>query len=165
MYSSLSSVTRCYRTCAGKGSPVSGRNYDERKVQPLDTHVGRRIRMRRTLLGLSQENLAESVGVTFQQIQKYERGANRVSASRLHQLGEVLGVRVDYFYQEYNETGGNRPRGGLSDSAQQSATGDDRLYTRETLDLLKVYYSVKDHRKRKELLKIIRSMVENMRVA
>jgi transcriptional regulator with XRE-family HTH domain len=138
------------------------RFHNERKAQPIDAHVGRRIRMRRALLGLSQEKLAESVGVTFQQVQKYERGANRVSASRLHQLAQVLQVSIDYFYQEFTEGSTRRTRNGLSDSPQDILKDEDKLYTKETADLLKVYYSIKDDRKRRELLKIIRSMVENM---
>jgi transcriptional regulator with XRE-family HTH domain len=142
---------------------VQPRLYNERKAQPIDAHVGKRIRMRRSMLNITQEMLAESVGVTFQQIQKYERGANRISASRLHQLSQVLDVPVEYFYQEFAEAGSKRARHGLSDNAQESIGTDDKLYTRETLDLLKVYYSVEDNRKRRELLKIIRSMAENMR--
>jgi len=139
------------------------RLYNERKAQPIDAHVGKRIRMRRSMLNITQEMLAESVGVTFQQIQKYERGANRISASRLHQFSQALTVPVEYFYQEFAEAGSKRARHGLSDNAQESIGTDDKLYTRETLDLLKVYYSVEDNRKRRELLKIIRSMAENMR--
>lgn len=70
---------------------------------PIDVHVGRRMRERRTLLGLSQSNLADKVGLTFQQIQKYERGTNRISASRLWQLGEVLGVPISWFFEELTE--------------------------------------------------------------
>jgi transcriptional regulator with XRE-family HTH domain len=119
--------------------------------------------MRRSMLDITQEMLAESVGVTFQQIQKYERGANRISASRLHQLSQVLDVPVEYFYQEFADAGSKRPRHGLSDNAQEYIGTDDKLYTRETLELLKVYYSIEDNLKRRKLLKIIRSMAENMR--
>src|SRR5947207_14746212 len=67
---------------------------------PVDIQVGSRVRLRRNMLGLSQERLGESIGLTFQQIQKYERGANRIGASRLHQLGQVLGVPVELFYDD-----------------------------------------------------------------
>ncbi len=66
------------------------------KPKPVDIHVGARIRLRRTLLGMSQEKLGKRIGLTFQQIQKYERGANRVGASRLYQLGKVLNVPVSF---------------------------------------------------------------------
>ncbi len=70
---------------------------------PVDVHVGRRFRVRRTLLGLSQEKLGEALGLTFQQVQKYESGANRISASRLYQIGHLLDVPVSYFFEELTE--------------------------------------------------------------
>lgn len=140
--------------------------HNERKAQPVDAHVGRRLRMRRALLGVSQEKLAESVGITFQQLQKYERGANRVSASRLYQFSQSLDVPVDYFFQEYIDSGRKARHHGLADSTQDSfETADQKLYTRETLDLLKLYYSIKDDEKRKKLMKTIRSMVESLNLS
>ena len=70
------------------------------KPNPIDVHVGSRVRLRRTLLGMSQEKLGEAIGLTFQQVQKYERGANRVGASRLFELSRVLDVQVAYFFEE-----------------------------------------------------------------
>jgi transcriptional regulator with XRE-family HTH domain len=139
------------------GSPVR-----QRKAQSVDFHVGKRIRMRRLLQDISQEKLAESVGVTFQQIQKYERGANRVSASRLYEFSKSLDVPVEYFFQEFDESP-KRARTGRSDTQLESSNADSKLYTRETTDLLKVYYSIEDERIRKKLFKLIRSMVENLR--
>jgi len=75
----------------------------------VDGHVGQRLRMRRTLLGMSQEKLGEAIGLTFQQVQKYERGANRISAGTLYRLGQVLGVRVDYFFDEFDDDGSAAP--------------------------------------------------------
>ena len=121
-----------------------------------------RIRMRRALLNISQEKLAEAVGLTFQQIQKYERGMNRVSASRLHQFSKILSVPVQYFYPDFSESAPAEKAYGFSDNQQDAFMGEDLLYNRETPELLKIYYSVKDEKKRKELLKIIRSMVDNM---
>jgi transcriptional regulator with XRE-family HTH domain len=141
------------------------RLYNERSAKPVDAHVGKRIRMRRVFLNISQEKLAELVGVTFQQIQKYERGANRIAASRLLEFSRALDVKVDFFYEGLPEVGSKKLRHGLSDNAQQSQVADDRLYSKETLELMKIYYSVKNDRKRKELLKIIRSMVENIQAA
>ena len=71
-----------------------------RKSNPVDIHVGGRVRLRRMLLGMSQEKLGESLGLTFQQIQKYEKGANRIGASRLFELARILGVNVQYFFEE-----------------------------------------------------------------
>src|SRR5215469_4848440 len=70
------------------------------KPNPIDVHVGSRVRLRRTLLGMSQEKLGEAIGLTFQQVQKYERGANRIGASRLYDLGRVLDVPVSFFFDD-----------------------------------------------------------------
>src|SRR5690348_7052572 len=78
----------------------SGRMASKGFPNPIDVHVGSRIRLRRTLLGMSQERLAEAIGLTFQQVQKYERGANRVGSSRLFDLARVLDVPVSYFFED-----------------------------------------------------------------
>ena len=78
----------------------SGRMASKGFPNPIDVHVGSRIRLRRTLLGMSQERLAEAIGLTFQQVQKYERGANRVGSSRLYDLARVLDVPIAYFFDE-----------------------------------------------------------------
>jgi transcriptional regulator with XRE-family HTH domain len=72
---------------------------------PVDRHVGSRVRMRRMLIGMSQEKLGEALGITFQQIQKYEKGTNRIGASRLHHIARVLGVPVEFFYEGAPEIG------------------------------------------------------------
>ena len=76
----------------------AGRN--SRRANPMDVHVGTRVRLRRMLLGMSQEKLGENLGLTFQQVQKYEKGVNRIGASRLYDLAKVLGVTVQFFYDE-----------------------------------------------------------------
>lgn len=116
--------------------------------------------MRRSLLGMSQEKLADSTGVTFQQIQKYERGANRVSAGRLYEFSQALEVPVGYFFEEYSETGVKRQRQGLTNNNQDSGVADDLLYSKETYDLLRIYYSIKAASKRKELVKMILLMAK-----
>src|SRR6201993_2349394 len=78
----------------------SGRMASKGFPNPIDVHVGQRVRQRRTLLGMSQEKLAEAIGLTFQQVQKYERGANRVGSSRLFDLSRVLDVAVSYFFED-----------------------------------------------------------------
>src|ERR1700761_1466352 len=82
---------------SGRGRTPSG------KPNPIDAHVGARVRLRRTLLGLSQEKLGEAIGLTFQQVQKYERGANRIGASRLWELSSVLDVPVQFFFGEMSD--------------------------------------------------------------
>ncbi len=96
---------------------------------PVDVHVGRRARERRTLEGMSQSAVAEKLGLTFQQLQRYERGANRISASRLYELAQMFDVSVSYFYEGMEE-GKSAP--------------DDTLTKRETLELVRAYYNITD---------------------
>lgn len=114
----------------------------------IDLHVGKRLRRRRRLLGLTQQQLAEFVGIRFQQIQKYECGANRVSASRLFELAELLDVPVQYFYE------------GLSQRDQadnDSRLSADILSQKETMDLIRAYYRLGE-RPRKRLLELAKSL-------
>jgi len=127
---------------------------------PVDQHVGHRLRQRRALLGVSQEKLGESVGLTFQQIQKYERGANRMGASRLYQFSCILGVPVSFFFddmpEEMKTPEGQKP-GGFSDG-EQAAIDRDPMTRRETLELVRAYYQIADPVIRKRLLDLARSV-------
>ena len=139
----------------------------------VDKHVGKQLRSRRTLLGLSQEKLAEFIGVTFQQVQKYERGTNRVSASRLYSFSKILDVSIDYFYEGLERaTSNSNTAVGMSDNSQESfgETAPDKIATnipedifskKETLDLIRTYYSIEDKKTRMDILKFIKSMVKN----
>jgi len=128
----------------------------------VDIHVGQRLRLRRTLLGISQEKLGESVGLTFQQIQKYERGANRVGASRLYEFSRVLDVPVSYFFDEMNEkvkaTRGRRlpPKAKPSDEGIELES--DPLARRETLELVRAYYKISDPKVRKRVFELTKSL-------
>ncbi|MCK5275389.1 MAG: helix-turn-helix transcriptional regulator, partial [Alphaproteobacteria bacterium] len=116
------------------------------KPNPVDIHVGSRVRLRRTLLGLSQEKLGEAVGLTFQQIQKYERGANRISASRMYALSRVLDVPVAFFFEdmppEISGKGGKSLPGPAEGIQEEFSV--DPLAKRETLELVRAYYRIKD---------------------
>ncbi len=103
---------------------------------PVDAHVGSRVRLRRTLLGMNQTQLGAALGVTFQQLQKNERGMNRIGASRLWQLSQVLDVPVSYFFK------------GLDEGAK-AWSSDDMLVGRETLELVRSYYRITDPTTRK----------------
>lgn len=116
----------------------------------IDHHVGRRLRRRRRLLGLTQSQLADAVGIRFQQVQKYECGANRVSASRLFELAEALDVPVQYFYE------GIEGRGGPAVSDEESLE-PDILSKKETVDLVRAYYRLNE-RPRRRLLELARSL-------
>jgi len=127
---------------------------------PVDKHVGHRLRQRRALLGVSQEKLGESVGLTFQQIQKYERGANRIGASRLYQFSCILGVPVSFFFDDMPEdlkTPEGQKLSGLADN-EQAAIDRDPMTRRETLELVRAYYQIADPAIRKRLLDLARSV-------
>jgi len=119
---------------------------------PVDRHVGLRIRMRRKELGVSQERLAESIGLTFQQIQKYERAANRVSASKLWEVARALSTNIGYFYEGLDEPmaarGSNLPRESLQDF----------LMTPEGIELATVFPKIRKGRLRRRVLDLVRAM-------
>jgi transcriptional regulator with XRE-family HTH domain len=122
----------------------------EPKGNDIDVHLGKRLRRRRRLLGLTQQQLAGACGVRFQQIQKYECGANRISAARLWQLSEALEVPVGYFYD------------GLTDAAKRELSGENgeagEMFARkETLDLIRAYYQLGE-RPRRRLLDLAKSL-------
>ena len=139
----------------GMSSP--GRRQKSDKPNPVDVHVGSRVRLRRTLLGMSQEKLGDALGLTFQQVQKYERGANRVGASRLYDLSRVLDVPVAYFFEEFGEGAAAQMVGG--DPAADSYRANPMM-KRETLELVRAYLRIADpHIKRRvfELTKALAS--------
>ena len=125
---------------------------------PVDVHVGSRVRLRRTLLGLSQEKLGEALKLTFQQIQKYERGANRIGSSRLFQLSRVLDVPVSFFFDDMPAALTGRPTG-FGESEQESF--DQRqLSRRETLELVRAYYRIASPDIRKRVFELIKALAE-----
>lgn len=124
---------------------------------PIDIHVGARVRLRRTLLGMSQERLGEALGLTFQQVQKYERGANRVGASRLFELAKALGVPVSYFFDDMSEEGGAGPS-----TAPTGQTDEDPMRRRETVELVRTYYRIPDETARRRLYELMRSIAGSM---
>jgi transcriptional regulator with XRE-family HTH domain len=127
----------------------------DRAPNPIDRHVGLRIRMRRKELGISQERLAESIGLTFQQVQKYERAANRVSASKLWEMSRALNTSISYFYEGLSDTpepaGSNIPR----------ETVQDFLMTPEGLELASSFPKIPQGRLRRKILDLVRVMSED----
>jgi len=135
----------------------------EGRPSPIDVHVGSRIRLRRTLLGMSQERLGEALGLTFQQVQKYERGVNRVGASRLFDLSRVLDVPISFFFDDMpeglaNTYGAHVSRRTTGFSEMQDGFTDDALNRRETLELVRAYYRITDPAVRKRVFDLIKSM-------
>lgn len=134
-------------------------------INPVDQHVGARVRLRRTLLGYSQEKLGDMLGLTFQQIQKYERGANRIGASRLFDLSLVLDVPVGYFFEEMpDEVQAKSPRRigpGLAEP-MPSPFQNDPMARRETLELVRAYYRIDSVDVRRQLSDLIRALAHEV---
>jgi transcriptional regulator with XRE-family HTH domain len=129
------------------------------KPNPIDVHVGARVRLRRTLLGMSQEKLGEALGLTFQQVQKYERGANRVGASRLFDLSRVLDVPVSFFFDDMSEEVEALSPRLISGLAEEPAGFDaDPMTKRETLELVRAYYRITDPQVRKRVLDLAKAL-------
>ena len=125
---------------------------------PIDVHVGSRVRMRRMLVGMSQEKLGDSLGLTFQQVQKYEKGANRIGASRLFQISRVLGVPVSFFYEGLTGDG----EGNEVDQAEidQSVFELDMLSSSEGIQLNSAFFSIRDPKVRKKILELVKALGE-----
>jgi len=134
------------------------------KPNPIDVHVGSRVRLRRTLLGMSQEKLGEALGLTFQQVQKYERGANRVGASRLFDLSRVLDVPVSFFFDDMNDqlkTQTPALIAGVGELDEPPAHFDhDPMAKRETLELVRAYYRISDPQVRKRVYELAKALAD-----
>lgn len=118
-------------------------------AHPVDVHVGKRVRHRRWLTGKTQQQLAEQVGIKFQQIQKYETGANRVSASRLWDIADALGVPVSFFFDGLEEE--------HKEVAEKSMLPADLMGDKEALDLVRSYYAIPENQRRRlfELARVL----------
>ncbi|MDI1286234.1 MAG: helix-turn-helix transcriptional regulator [Reyranella sp.] len=133
-------------------------------LHPVDLHVGVRLRQRRNLLGMSQTKLGEAVGLTFQQIQKYERGTNRVSASRLFEFAKIVDVPVSFFFDEMPaKARAGRPvsgRGGkgFGEAGTPFAQEKDPLVKRETLELVRAYYKIREPGVRKGVYDMVKAV-------
>lgn len=135
---------------------MAGRAYTPSIV---DIHVGRRLQVRRTMLGLSQKDLAEKCGVTFQQIQKYECAGNRVSASRLFDLSQALNTPIDFFFMGLP---GNLPSESKRNRSTKTRVSDqhetDPLGKNESLELIRLYWKLPDNDKRELVMKMLRTL-------
>jgi transcriptional regulator with XRE-family HTH domain len=119
----------------------------------IDRHVGNRVRMRRLLIGMSQEKLGELLGITFQQVQKYEKGSNRVSASRLYYLAQILGVPVQFFFDELPETGGQ------PGMAEMGMT--DLLSSSEVSQLARAFSEISDPVARRAIMGMVKQFADS----
>jgi transcriptional regulator with XRE-family HTH domain len=128
-----------------------------KSFHPIDTHVGKRLRLRRKMLSLSQTALGEAIGLTFQQIQKYERGANRIGASRLYELSEVLDVPVSYFFDDLPP--------GIVENSRSETSGlgaqpviDDPLLEPVSVDVIRAYTRIENAQTRKSMFNLAKAL-------
>jgi transcriptional regulator with XRE-family HTH domain len=128
-----------------------------KKPNPVDAHVGSRVRLRRMLLGMSQERLGESMGLTFQQVQKYEKGVNRIGASRLFQISKILDVPVQFFFEEAPYAGDSSKAPGMAESDSEAFILEF-LNSREGLELNRAFVKISDAKVRKSVVDLVRAL-------
>lgn len=122
----------------------------KKQANPVDTQVGNRVRIRRMLIGMSQEKLGDLLGLTFQQVQKYEKGVNRIGAGRLYEISRILGVPIDFFYE------GVSPESGVAESG--TAPVMEFVSSGEGLQLSLAFMKIKDSKVRKRVLDLVKSL-------
>src|SRR6476619_6764546 len=142
---------------AGSQSPRRPGRPKTETPNPIDVRVGARLRLRRNMLGLTQEKLGEAIGLTFQQVQKYERGANRIGASRLHELSRILDVPVSFFFDDMDPVRAPAIPAGFAEPAAE-AFDSDPLRRRETVELVSAYYRIDDAALRRRLFDLARAL-------
>jgi transcriptional regulator with XRE-family HTH domain len=129
---------------------------NKKKPNPIDIHVGSRIRLRRNMLGMSQEKLGENLGITFQQIQKYEKGTNRVGASRLQAIASILGAPVAFFFEDAPGQEAVRSRGFAEDSSMAFAV--EFCGSPEGLQLNRAFVKIADVKVRRKIIELVKSL-------
>ena len=129
------------------------------KPHPVDVHVGARVRMRRAFLGMSQTTLGEAIGLSFQQVQKYERGTNRIGSSRLFDLARVLGVPIGFFFEDMPaEVVGSSPAQKRVVAEEQPSYEPNPMAEWETLELVRAYYKISSPQVRKRLFEMVKAL-------
>ncbi len=144
-------------SASARDEESEGEERNARRANPMDAHVGSRVRLRRMLLGMSQEKLGEQLGLTFQQVQKYEKGVNRIGASRLFDLAQVLGVPVQFFYDEAPVAEGFVPADGMAERPQEGFALDF-LSSRDGLELNKAFVRISDPKVRRAIVDLVRTL-------
>lgn len=127
---------------------------------PVDEYVGKRVRLRRTILGMSQEALGNIVGVTFQQIQKYERGANRIGSSRLFEFSNAMGVSVSYFFDGFEGISQDKAVG-MADGAEKFQ--HEEISSRESMEIARYYSRISDPQVRRRVLELVKSIANEQK--
>jgi transcriptional regulator with XRE-family HTH domain len=137
-----------------------GEERNSRRANSIDVHVGGRVRLRRMVLGMSQEKLGEQLGLTFQQVQKYEKGVNRIGAGRLFDLSHVLGVPIQFFYEDAPAYQSDHPSAGSFAERGTETDIVDFLATREGLDLNKAFQRIGNPKVRRAIVDLVRALAE-----
>lgn len=130
---------------------------NKKKPNPVDIHVGSRVRLRRTMTGMSQEKLGEHLGITFQQIQKYEKGTNRIGASRLQKISEVMAVPVSFFFDGLSEL---EPAGAAGFSEPPTEFVNDFTVSSESVQLNRAFTRISDPKVRRRIVDLVRSLAD-----
>lgn len=147
------------RTKKDEGAPVN-----KRAPHPMDIHVGSRVRLRRMMQSISQERLGEELDLTFQQIQKYEKGVNRIGASRLFDIARILEVPVQFFYDDFGD--GPETMIGFAETNVDQTAGDDKsdffktISTPEGMQLCRAFVAIKDYQVRRRVLDLVKALGE-----
>jgi transcriptional regulator with XRE-family HTH domain len=131
---------------------------NKKQPNPIDIHVGSRVRLRRMMLSMSQEKLGEHLGITFQQIQKYEKGTNRIGASRLQHIARVLTVPVAFFFEDAPATPGDPAQSNMAEPERTSYVVDF-LSSSEGIQLNKAFVRIKDTKLRRRVIDLVRALV------
>lgn len=132
---------------------------EKRKPNPIDIHVGSRVRLRRTMSGMSQEKLGEALGITFQQIQKYEKGANRIGASRLQHIASVLSTPISFFFEDAPGSE-NTPSDGFSETSSTNYVVDF-LSSSDGLQLNRAFVKIEDPKVRRKLVELAKALAKD----
>jgi len=135
----------------------------EKKPHPIDVHVGNRVRLRRSILGMSQNELGSALGLTFQQVQKYEKGVNRIGASRVFEISRILKVPIQFLFDDFDLT--NVPTGGFAEGGEQDIDGSgsaliDLLKTPEGVELCRHFAKIEEPKIRKRVLDLVKTLSE-----
>lgn len=143
---------------AGLASDDDDAGGKRRGPHPIDVHVGSRVKLRRMILGMSQESLGKSLGLTFQQIQKYEKGVNRIGASRIFEISQLLGVPVQFFYDEYGDRTANGAGFAEPDGAGNPVM--ELVSSPEGVQLCRYFAAIRDPQVKKRVLDLVKSIAE-----
>jgi transcriptional regulator with XRE-family HTH domain len=132
---------------------------NKKRPNPTDVHVGSRIRLRRNMLGMSQERLGESLGITFQQVQKYEKGTNRVGASRLQAIASILEVPVSFFFDDAPNPGGTPVKGFAEENSTTYVV--DFLSSSEGIQLNRAFARIADPKVRRKIIDLVKTLASD----